>query len=523
VHLDAHRRTPAARTVLLLVAVVMFGLQTLWRRHLTGVDEYDDGVYFGAAMNLVHGVLPYSDYGLIQPPGIAVVLAPFAFAARFVGTAHAFEAARVFVAAVAVLNVWLVGRLLRTRPTPEVVVAMAIMAVYPGAVTSAQTVLIEPVLSLGCLLSLTALFDGDRLTNSGRRQAVAGVLLGLAVATKVWAVAPLLILVAVLWPTRRTSSGFAPLRRLVGGAAGGLLAVCVPLAGAAPRAFLHDVFTVQAIRNTGGYSWPVRLQDLSGTALLVRLLATPGRGQQALDAGLIAAAAVVGVLVAMSWRTSRPVLPLDLVGIGTVLLLGVAFKLGRTYYYHYSGFMAPFLALAAARVVACLTSTDGAVRRRGARGALVALSIALPAIAVADITHLVQSAPSPQVTSEFRDALPARGCVLHLQPALGLLADRFTTTDHGCPAVVDYLGEERILVSGLAQSTRDELNPALQRRMLRWVSSSSAVVVGGMATSWGPEVSAYVSTNFVALPIPGQQVVVYVRVKPSPLGSAVGN
>ncbi len=39
----------------------------------SGTVEYDDGVYLGAAMRLLHGALPYKDYAFVQPPGIIVV------------------------------------------------------------------------------------------------------------------------------------------------------------------------------------------------------------------------------------------------------------------------------------------------------------------------------------------------------------------------------------------------------------------------------------------------------------------
>jgi alpha-1,2-mannosyltransferase len=504
----------------MLLAVIMFGLQVLWRGHLTGVDEYDDGVYFGAAINLVHGVLPFSGYAFLQPPGIAVVLAPFAFAARWTGTAHAFEAARVFIAVLGIANVWLMGRLLRHRPTSELVVAMTIMAVYPGALASAQTVLIEPVVVVLCLLGLVVLFEEDQLTVSRRRQVTAGVVLGLAVATKVWALAPLLVLAVVLWRASRTLSGITPVARLFGGAWAGFLVVCAPLAGAAPRASFHEVFVVQATRYVGGYSWRERLQNLSGTTLLVHESATTVRGQHTFDAVLVAVAVFVVAVVAVSWRTARPVLPLEVVGISTTLLVAVSFKFAHAYYYHYSGFVAPFLALAATRAVTCLVSgarrpdSHALARRIGAGGSLAVVGVLLPAIAVADVTFLARSSPKPQITAAFRDALPVRGCILHLQPALGLLADRFTANERGCPAVVDYLGEERTLDRGLAQLPEDETTPALQRLMLRWMSSSSVVVVGGMVTSWGPEVSAYVSQHFVAVDVPSQQVIVYTRKAP---------
>ena len=42
--------------------------------YLLGVTEYDDGSYFGSAVRLVHGSMPYRDFVLVQPPGITLLM-----------------------------------------------------------------------------------------------------------------------------------------------------------------------------------------------------------------------------------------------------------------------------------------------------------------------------------------------------------------------------------------------------------------------------------------------------------------
>ncbi len=37
--------------------------------HLSGFTQYDDGVYFGNAVRLVHGAIAYRDFATVQPPG----------------------------------------------------------------------------------------------------------------------------------------------------------------------------------------------------------------------------------------------------------------------------------------------------------------------------------------------------------------------------------------------------------------------------------------------------------------------
>jgi len=52
-------------------------------RYLTGITEYDDGVYLGGAVSLISGTVPY--HGLrvfVQPPGILLLMVPVALLAE---------------------------------------------------------------------------------------------------------------------------------------------------------------------------------------------------------------------------------------------------------------------------------------------------------------------------------------------------------------------------------------------------------------------------------------------------------
>ena len=98
------------------IAALVLGvlaLQAFLHNHYSAVDEYDDGVYFGASVQLVHGVLAYRDFAFIQPPAITLWLAPVAALSTLTGTAAAMEVARFFVDLVTVTNIVLVGALVR--------------------------------------------------------------------------------------------------------------------------------------------------------------------------------------------------------------------------------------------------------------------------------------------------------------------------------------------------------------------------------------------------------------------------
>jgi alpha-1,2-mannosyltransferase len=50
--------------------------------YLLGVTQYDDGPYFGSALRLVHGALPYRNFIIVQPPGITLLMTPAALLAQ---------------------------------------------------------------------------------------------------------------------------------------------------------------------------------------------------------------------------------------------------------------------------------------------------------------------------------------------------------------------------------------------------------------------------------------------------------
>jgi alpha-1,2-mannosyltransferase len=181
-----------------VAAAGVLALQALLHGHLSAIDEYDDSVYFGASIELLHGVMPYRDFAFIQPPLITVWMLPFAATSSIVGTASAMEMGRIFVDIVTVTNIVLVGALVRRRTTLQVIAATGLMAFSQGTVRSSQTILLEPFLVLACLVALLCLMDGETITTSSRRHWWCGVCFGVAGATKVWAIFPLLAVVIVL-------------------------------------------------------------------------------------------------------------------------------------------------------------------------------------------------------------------------------------------------------------------------------------------------------------------------------------
>ncbi len=493
-------RNRIAIVALTAAALGLLILQSLLHGHLTGIDEYDDGVYLGSSLDLIHGIMPYRDFAFIQPPMAAVWLLPFAALSFLTGTAHALEAARIFIDLIAAANVAMVGLLVRRRPTPQVLVAMGVMAAYPATVMSAQTVLLEPLLVSGCLAGLLCLFDGNQVTASRRRILAAGLLFGVAGATKLWAALPFAAAVLVTWP-----SGPMARRRLVAGGAAGFLGCSLPFVIGSPAGFIQQVFVIQAIRNGGGYPAAERLADLTGLPGLYSLVFTHPAAGTVLLAAVIAALAAL-CLIAFTGRGQPGPDALDRFVLLATAATAAGLLSSPTYYYHYAGLEAPFIAV----LYAALT-TRLAGRFRVSWAAAVPLVVAGLMLGVR--LDAIDSAPPPaQVAAAFRGDIPVTGCVFATNPTVAILDDRFTADVRGCPHVVDWLAQQRVLDHGLALHLSDVRNPVWQAELLRWIKSSAAIVADTHNPGSDRVIMAYLRGHFHGEWSRGTRHYLYVRI-----------
>ena len=475
------RRNWAVIAGITCAALAVLALQAFLHQHYSAVDEYDDGVYFGASVELLHGLLPYRDFAFIQPPMITVWMFPFAALSTLTGAAIAMEAGRFFVDLVTLTNVVLVGALVRRRPTFQVVIATAAMAFAQGSIRVSQTILLEPFVVLACLIAFLFLMEGEGVTSSSRRLWWCGMFFGIAGATKVWAVFPLVAALIVLAPV-----GLRAQRKVVAGAGLGFVACSLPFLIGAPISFFKQVVVTQAIRNTGGFTPLARVADLTQ----IPGLSSSIERHSGLGAPLLALVLFFGfcaLLICWTDRHRSAWSALERLSAWGALLAGVGLLISPTYYYHYSGFMAPFVALV-------LSSVAGRVREPlrmaltrttlSARSPLlptllgwIATATAIALVLGTLITVVVDLPVAPQVSDAVSDAIPGHGCVLYANPTLALLDNRFTSDVSGCPDVIDWLGQERVLDNGLATAPSDSHDTHLQTMMSRWIDSSDAVVL----------------------------------------------
>jgi alpha-1,2-mannosyltransferase len=488
-------------TGLVMALVMAVRLWPLLRHHvLGGLLENDDGVYYNAAAHLAAGRLPYRAFAFLQPPGIAVLLTPFAALARVMGDPAAMSAARLGIVLVAAVNAALLMRLMRCQAGPVAAAAAGITyAVWGGAADTERTVLIEPLLGL-TLLTALAIAYGRRGAapapgRPGWRLAAAGGVLGFGMALKTWAVVDVVVLSGWAgWQDGRRpgagagwAAGLRAAGLLLGGALAVATAVCLPFFAAAPRAVLHDVVTVQLHRSVRFATTPMMfLHDLTGVGLAY---SARGAGLAAVSAVIAAGAAAVAVTLSRGPRVWA------VLAIAQVALVAPQ----TTFTYHYTDFAAPAVAACAGAAAARLAR---AVRRPGgwrARAGVAVCAAAGAAAAAALAGQSVSVAYHPGAQATLASFFAAHPCAFADYPSVLAYADAETRQVRlGCGNLVDYSG------AALAASGGPMLAPGTGYRAPAWQAqvrailqrSDAAVLLFAGNEAWTPRTSALFDSRF---------------------------
>jgi alpha-1,2-mannosyltransferase len=431
---------------------------------LHGVLAYDDGVYFAAAEAFVFGRLPYHDFLMLHPPGIVLVLSPFAWLARASGDdSTAFALARLAFMAVGALNAVLVFRVARARLGVVAGIAGGIFyAVWHPAVFAERTTLLEPLVNLGVLTSLLLL--GDPRTASRRRLVLAGAALGLATAVKLWAVVPLVVLLC--WVALRRRRAVLP---YVAGAAAAATVVCLPFFLSAPATMFRLVVLDLLSRPDNAVPLARRLARMTMAIYLDRF--APHLVLQ-FAVLLLALALVACAVVARRSPNARPWCAL-LVAQSALLITS------PTYYPHYSTYVAPALALLVAASADLVQARLRQVTTTWVPAALTAAVLA--AVCLLASTGLRgEGRPAPAAAA--RAVLSTARCVAADAPATLATADLLThNLRHDCPVLIDPTGlvydqDPGDRPAGSSWRTRRG-DVAWQQLIARWFASSEAVIV----------------------------------------------
>ena len=523
------RRRPAWLTPVNLTIIIITLLALILRVYyqytrpgfLLGVTEYDDGPYFGSAVRLVHGSMPYRDFVLVQPPGITLLMSPAGLLTYWTGTAWGLAIGRILTVLAGTAGVALAGLLVRHRGLLAVLLTCGIVAVYSNGVAAAHTVLVEPWLVLFCLAGAVTVFDGDRITASTKRMVWGGVLFGFAGAVEAWAIVPVLVLAALCLPKIKRAAIFA------GGVAAGFLIPVLPFAIAGPTQLYHSLITAQIgyrahagrvgvllrLRNMVGFPYAL---DWSRSLLLLTVLA-------------------LVILVVVAWGaailvTQEPPPMLDwFAGVTTVLIIAM-FLWPPQFHYHFTEFLAPFMALTIALPVGRLFGgahpdggvavtwppTGSAKAARQAGIAVVSVSAVVLAVIAAFQFRFESGAPKVigPIPATIDQMIPSGACVLTDQVSVTLAANRFVSTDPNCPKVIDSLGTTLALSHGLKPQTGAAKVAAVSTFWGQAFSKAQYVLLTSTThrrIAWGPRLNAYFATHFHLVYYSPRKLQLYVR------------
>jgi alpha-1,2-mannosyltransferase len=506
--LSGHRFTAPGLAIVAATALALaLRLFTLTRPgFLTGISEYDDGVYLGAAIRLTQGALPYRDFSFVQPPGMLLLMTPAALVARATTTATALAFARLLTVLASTACVPLAGNLIRHRGTLATVVTCGILAVYPDDIAAAHTLLLEPWMNLCCLLAANAAFSRGRLA-SPARLAWAGAALGFAGAVKFWAAVPaaiLLVLCLIVAERRGGRSG----AYLAGLAAGFILPVA-PFALAAPGVFVRSTLLDQASRVGTFIPLSLRLAHLTG---LIDVLNSGGRlslnaGAHSLFAGSMVASifsvsagwlpfavtviAVAAIAAGYVW-SPRPPSHLEWFSLATAVLAAVLVLSYSAFFYHYSAFVAPWLALAAGGAAGGLGGT--ARFRRVFGGAFTAVILGTAALQVSTVASL-----SVQSSAAAGRVIPDGACVVTDETSLLISANRFAAARPGCPDIIDSLATTLVLSHGVSIQAGAARSARLVSAWQSFLSRADYVWLSDGNTRripWTPELRSWFGEHF---------------------------
>lgn len=387
---------------------------------LFGRIGYDGSVYYASASALTHGLLPYRDFLLLHPPGIALALVPFAALGRLIGDADGYALARLAWFGLGGVSAALVFAVVRSRGLWPAVAAAVAYAVFVPAVTSEHTTSLEAVGSV-CLLGAIALLTRGRDLRSGPVGPLlaAGALVGFSTGTKIWGVAVVLALVA--WTAHRAGLRRAAL--VLVGAVGATVVVCLPFFLAAPAPMWRMVVVDQLGRRRVPGGLPGRLVDIAGLSEL--------RGPVSTRALAVVALVVLIALLVLAVRDPVGRLAALLLVVTTAVLLWTP-----PWSVAYTGLAAPAFALLVGGAVARLTAAAGP------RRLVVALAMVagLASYAALSLPGLTFGSHFPGRSLE-RVLAQAPGCVTTDDPILlietGTLQRNFALR---CPVVLDPSG-----------------------------------------------------------------------------------
>jgi len=423
--IDWVKQNPIAPVLVLLAFAVR-----LWASDglggLSNALGYDGNVYFQAGLSLAAGELPYRDFVLVHPPGIAVVLAPFSLVAQLTDDAKAFAAARLTFMVLGAVGALLIYLVAKRVGTVAAVVAGLAYCVQPGLIYTQRIPYLELFMVLATLVGLLLL---NRKAPARLWLILGGALFGLAVATKIWAAIPLLVIAIgfLIFKSWRTASIYFGSAVAVG------TAIMLPFFIAAPSQMLGLTVTDQLGRP------PVPGRGLARLELIYGL--TPNL-ERSFSWPIVIGLFLVTVAVMLVVWFKRPVARIWVV-LCAVQLLVIMYT--PTFFQAYKAFYAVGLILLYAAFAQIVFDPLAQRWRAGSRlGPIVGIGALSAAVALSSLFILQRRTPdagTPVPVSALTAAVSDGKCVTSDSPSLEILSNSLSRNlANGCSVLVDIRG-----------------------------------------------------------------------------------
>ena len=467
--------------VILIATVLALAIRlfTLTRPgFLTGVTEYDDGVYIGGSIRITEGQLPYVNFSTVQPPGIYELMLPVALLAKAITTVKALAVARVLTALASTACIPLVGNLVRYRGAVVTAVACGVLAVYPPDITTAHTLLLEPWMNLFCLIAINLAFRRGHLDRPAML-GWAGVVLGCAGVIKFWAAAPALVLL-VLCILTKTDRG-RRVRNYVLGLVVGFVVPSAPFLITAPVTFIRSTIFDQAAREGTPVAFGVKMANLTG---LIDFYSDTGKLMLNAGANSMFAAgeeAGIGDSHSIGW------LPL-LAAVVLIALLVVGYaRQGRR--------LTPLEWLSLGGAAGALAG-----HRRWSKVAMQVFAVLIVLVTVIQVREMYPLHRSG--AQALAAQIPAGACFVTDQASIAIAADRFANPPAGCPDIIDSLAATLVLSNGVSVQGGAQNMPAVVAQWKTWLGKADYVLLSPDHASrrripWTPALSAWFNATFV--------------------------
>ena len=403
---------------------------------------YDDGVYYSAANGLIHGQLPYRDFILVHPPGILVLLSPFALIGRLFGDSNGLIATRIvfmLIGSVTTVLIYYIGK--RLSLIAGLFAGLTYAIWYPAIIVE-RTSYLEAVGLFAIAFSLF-LLQKDAVTR--RDFFLSGLVLGLATATKLWFAIPLIVI--FLWLLLRRKIEGACLLAI--SSAISFLSICGYFWFKAGTKFLHLVLFAQLNRSTATGSHLGRLQKIFN----LEIFNFTSISKSQLLLAVLLTAPVLLLILAKPKEYKYTLIWLSIFIIQLIVILTTP-----TFFQSYSSFIAPSLALLIGSIsysLSRLFSGKMFIRK------IILLSLVIPITLLGwqGINNEIGEGNPPLVF--LRDVVTNQKCVAADSPVILVISNSLSRDlNQDCKVIFDVNGT----IYGVTEPPGSNLLSATQRR-----------------------------------------------------------